>query len=403
MDTEGLLYLLIFVAAGVILWIYIKKRMEQDKATKEVWHTFAGMKGLQEGKPDDPSGLLFHGKNQGFPFTLKRLMIKGKPGGRVRLFGQDITFRRGDTYHTYTQMKIQLFDLPKSLRICGETLLRKVSKTLGAQDIKTGDQELDETAVIKGVDPEEVKHYLTAERCSALKRYLRELDPIEVREDGLYLERKGVVKEIGELERLYSSMGAFALSLSRPRPDTPLPSVSERVARARVKGHQKAGPLNFVVGVAIVLLFGGVSSFGVYMTYKDINLHQRLEREGVIVVGKVLGKNTTSGERTKFYLDYLFEIASSKITNRVKVEPHLWDQFKKGDPIRIIYVPGKPEMNLPEGVPLPSDKWVILGFCSFISLACAVILIGMVVALLRGGYSSKKLLVTEELEEGSEE
>jgi hypothetical protein len=230
MDAEGLLYLLIFVAAGVILWIYIKKRMEQDGATKEVWHTFAGIKGLQEGKPEEPSDLLFYGKNQGFPFTLKRVMIQGKPAGRVRLFGQDITFRRGDTYHTYTQMKMQLFDLPKGLRICGETLRRKMSKTLGAQDIITGDQELDERAVIKGADPEEVRLYLTAERCSALKRYLKELDPVEVREDGLYLERKGMIKEIGELERLYSLMGAFALSLSRLRLDTSLPS------EKRVKG-----------------------------------------------------------------------------------------------------------------------------------------------------------------------
>jgi hypothetical protein len=225
MNTEGLLYLLIFVAAGLVLWIYIKKRMDQDKATKGVWHTFAGMKGLQEGKCEDASDLLFYGKNQGFPFTLKRVMIKGKPGGRVRLFGQDITFRRGDTYyHTCTQMKMQLFDLPQGLRICGETLLRKMSKTLGAQDIRTGDQELDERAMIKGIDPEEVRLYLTAERCSALKRYLKELELVEVQEDGLHLERKGVIKEIGELERLYSLMGAFALSLSRPRPDTSLPS-----------------------------------------------------------------------------------------------------------------------------------------------------------------------------------
>lgn len=403
METEGLLYLLIFVAGGLALWIYIKKRKEQDKATKEVWHIFAGMKGLQEGKPEDPSDFLFYGKNQGFPFVLERLVIKGKPGGRVRLFRQDITFRRGDTYHTFTQMKMQLFDLPKGLHICGETLLRKVSRTLGAQDTKTGDQELDERAVIKGADPEEVRLYLTAERCSALNRYLKELDPIEVREDGLYLELKGMIKEIGELERLYSLMGAFALSLSIPRPDTPFPSVSERVARARLKGYQKVGPLNFVMGVVIALLFGGVSSFGVYMTYEDVNLHQRLKTEGVIVVGKVLDKNTTRGEKTEYYLNYLFEIASSKITNRVKVEPHLWDRFEKGDLIRIIYVPGKPEMNLPEGVRLSSDKWVILGFCSFVSLACAVMLIGMVVKLLRGGYRAKKLLVAEELEKGSEE
>ena len=225
MDAEGLLYLLIFVAAGVILWIYIKRRMEQDKATKAVWHAFAEMKGLQEGKPEDPSDLLFRGQNQGFPFFLKRVLIKGRPGGRVRLFGQDITFRRGDTYHTYTQMKIRLIDLPKGLRICEETLLRKVAKTLGVQDIKTGDQELDEKAVIKGVDPEEVKHYLTAERCSALKRYLKELELIEVREDGIHLERKGMIKGIEELERLYSLMGTFALSLSSPRPDSPSPSV----------------------------------------------------------------------------------------------------------------------------------------------------------------------------------
>jgi hypothetical protein len=221
MDTEGLLYLLIFVAAGIVLWTYIKKRMEQDKAAKAIWHTFAEMKGLQEGKPEDASDLIFRGQNQGFPFALKRVTVEGKPAGRVRLFGQDIAFSRGDTYHTYTQMEMQLFDLPRGLRICRETLLRRVSKTLGAQDIKTGDQELDETALIKGVDSQEVKGYLTAERCSALKRYLKELDPIEVREDGFCLERKGVIKEIGELERLYSLMGTFALSLSTPRPDTP--------------------------------------------------------------------------------------------------------------------------------------------------------------------------------------
>ena len=159
MNTEGLLYLLIFIAAGVILWFYIKKRTERDKATKEMWRTFAGMKGLKEGEPEDPPDLQFYGKNRGFPFTLKRVMIQGKPAGRVRMFGQDITFRRGDTYHTYTQMNMQLFDLPKGLRICGETLLRKVSKTLGAQDIETGDQELDERVVIKGADPEEVRRY----------------------------------------------------------------------------------------------------------------------------------------------------------------------------------------------------------------------------------------------------
>ena len=224
MDAEGLLYLLIFVVAGIILLNYIKKRMEQDKATKAVWHTFAEMKGLREGKPEDTSDILFYGKNQGFPFTLKRVMTEGKPAGKVRLFGQDITFKRGDTYHTYTQMEVQLFDLPKGLRICRETLLRKVSTTLGAQDIRTGDQELDGRAVIKGIDPAEVRRYLTAERCSALKRYLKELDPIEVREDGLHLERRGVIKEIAELERLYSLMGALALSLSSPPSDTLLPS-----------------------------------------------------------------------------------------------------------------------------------------------------------------------------------
>jgi len=262
MDTEGLLYLLIFVAAGVILWIYLKNRTEQDKASKTAWHTFAEMKGLQQAKPEDASDQLFYGKNQGFPFTLKRVMTEGKPVGRVRFFGQDITFRRGDTYHTYTQMKMQLFDLPKGLRICEETLLRKVSKTLGAQDIKTGDQELDERAMIKGADPEEVRLYLTAERCSALKRYLKELDPIEVREDGLYLERKGAIQEIGELERLYALMGTFALSLSRPQPDAPLPSVSDASVRTQLKGRQKLGPLNFVMGIVIALLFGGVNSFG---------------------------------------------------------------------------------------------------------------------------------------------
>jgi hypothetical protein len=46
---------------------------------------------------------------------------------------------------------------------------------------------------------------------------------MEVREDGLYLERKGMIKEIEELERLYSFMGAFALSLSSPPSDTSFP------------------------------------------------------------------------------------------------------------------------------------------------------------------------------------
>ena len=216
MKLEIIIFIFIFALVGIIFWRRIKKTMEREKTAQKVWQTFAGMKGLAEGKgkgKEDDADLVFKGQNQGFPFTLERFLREGKPVGAMKIGGRKVEFKRGDTTDVYTCMKLQLPGLPRGLHVYKEKTGSKIAKALGAQDIIVSEAEFDRAFMVKGDEPEEVKRYLTPRRREVMKRYIQELSEVELREEGLYLEREGQIGDLMELEKLYTRLGEMAAAL----------------------------------------------------------------------------------------------------------------------------------------------------------------------------------------------
>jgi hypothetical protein len=88
-----------------------------------------------------------------------------------------------------------------------------VQKIFSNENIKTGDPEFDRIFTISGEDPTMALAYLTDKRRIALKRYWVELPDLEIRHGTLYLERRGLIKTMNELERFYRKLGELAIEL----------------------------------------------------------------------------------------------------------------------------------------------------------------------------------------------
>jgi hypothetical protein len=196
MDGPGILYLLVALVALFAGWTIITKALQRSRQARETWRTFAAAKGLQQQRSGFPATTQLRGFNQGFPFLLERV---------VR--------RRGNSNQTFTHVHLSLPDLPPGLRIARRSSLRKLVEILGARNIETGDDQFDQVFVVTGRDPENVRRFLTPERRHALRGFLQELEHLRINEDGIHWERRGLVRDLGMLERLYARLGELALTL----------------------------------------------------------------------------------------------------------------------------------------------------------------------------------------------
>lgn len=196
MNGSGILYVLVGVAVLFGGWTIVKSTLQRTRQARQTWRVFAAAKGLQEEKSGFPATIRLKGLNRGYPFVLERV---------VR--------RRGNSQQTFTHVYLGLADLPRGLRIQRRTGLRTLATLLGARGIESGDDQFDQVFVVTGRDPEDVRRFLTAERRHALKECFRDLEHLRVTEDGLHWERRGVVRELQVLERLYARLAELALAL----------------------------------------------------------------------------------------------------------------------------------------------------------------------------------------------
>ncbi len=218
MSEEDIFNAILFTAALIATIIMVTKGLTRDRRVRKVWRDFAAMKGLDAGTAKNSGDILYSGKNRGFPFVLERVTQRGKQLGNVHFLGEKIPMRAGDTFHTYTRMRLSMSGLPAGLSISRETIGRKIATAVGAQDIRTGDPEVDGSFVIKGKDPAEVGRFLNSERCNALKVYLRGREEIGLRNNELLYERKNSIENISELSRVYMRMGEFAAAFAPAPP-----------------------------------------------------------------------------------------------------------------------------------------------------------------------------------------
>lgn len=212
MSEETLFNGIIFVAAVVSAILIFSKSLTMNKRVSKALREFAAMKGLNPGTAKNPGDILFIGKNRGFPFVLERVAEHGKPTGNVNPGTQKDPAHAGHAQHTFTRMRITMSGLPSGMSIYRVNATRKIPDMPGAQDVRTGDPDVDGYFIVKGKDAEEVTRFLTPERLNALKIHLKGREHFDLRDNGLRYERKNAADSISELSKLYNKMGEFAAS-----------------------------------------------------------------------------------------------------------------------------------------------------------------------------------------------
>jgi hypothetical protein len=210
MQASDLLFFLPFVLAFFLIWARMKRRIGRQQRLNQVWREFAALRGLQEQPTKDGAFISFRGQNQNMPFVLECIATEGTPFqiGKLKM-------RRGDAIKIFSRMKIELSGLPKGLRVYRETTWSKLGKTLGMQDIATGDSRFDGSFMIKGKDSTEVLTYLTPGRRMALLMHADELHGLELQEDGLILFQPNQIDSMKRLDRYSSQLGSLASALLR--------------------------------------------------------------------------------------------------------------------------------------------------------------------------------------------
>ena len=111
-------------------------------------------------------------------------------------------------------MTVEMYNVPSGLKIYPETKWGKVGKIFGFQDIKLGDTLFDETFVVRGKNPIDVKNYLTAGRRMAILNVYKNLKGFQMDEGKLFVIRKGQLEKPSEFEQIFTRMGQLGIPLS---------------------------------------------------------------------------------------------------------------------------------------------------------------------------------------------
>jgi hypothetical protein len=188
-----------FIFAILLLVIVVVVAYFSNKAHAQAWSELAARTGLACETGQYPwSSPRVTGNYRGHELTLSTF---------VRRHGKNST--------TYTRI---VMDVPNptglQLQISNEGILGKMGKALGAQDIQTSDQELDQKFIIKGQPEGVIASLLTS---SSLRSRLMEIRSLNVRVDGttLYFEKRGKELNLEYLQTLLDLFSELAQAIER--------------------------------------------------------------------------------------------------------------------------------------------------------------------------------------------
>ena len=101
---------------------------------------------------------------------------------------------------------------------------------------------------------------------------------------------------------------------------------------------------------------------GAYRTITGLAHDRSLEQEGRIADGTVQEKTVRSTSdrsrwrfnegrtiETYYFVTFRFSALGENITDTVEVDKDVWDRLREQDPIRVTYLPDKPEIHRAEG------------------------------------------------------
>jgi hypothetical protein len=192
------LIIIALVFGLVILFSY-----RQRRARVRAWSELASQLGLVcDPGQNAGSQLAMRGDYQGHPLTMDTYTHTTGTG-------------KNRHTHTYTRMVMEVNN-PAGLllELSREGLSDKIGKRVGAQDIETGDPELDQRLVIRGQPEEAVKRVLTS---AALRQPLLSISPLDLRlENGeIRYKKSGMEKDKERLRGVFDLLSGLAAETER--------------------------------------------------------------------------------------------------------------------------------------------------------------------------------------------
>ena len=147
-------------------------------------------------------------------------------------------------------------------------------------------------------------------------------------------------------------------------------STNEPFSIRRWLADLPASSIGWVFLASGVLFIAG----GAYTSYTGWVHDRSLEQEGRTADGTVLEKTVRStierqaGQRrhegstreTSYLVTFRFSALGEDITDTVELDKDVWDLLKEQDPIRVTYLPDKPETHRAEGQDTEFQLWKLL-------------------------------------------
>jgi|WetSurMetagenome_2_1015567.scaffolds.fasta_scaffold17161_2 hypothetical protein len=147
---------------------------------------------------------------------------------------------------------------------------------------------------------------------------------------------------------------------------------------------------NFWIGLPVILLFCAVCWMGLFYAATQIFHEQQVYKKGVVAIGTVIKKiehSSIDSTDATYYVTYTFRTSTRNLVNdKVRIDYGLWNGFKVNGPIIVRYIPDQPEINLPDGTHMSEFYYWAGGVSLAGSLLFAVILFGMLIKKIAGGY-----------------
>jgi hypothetical protein len=186
----------LFLVALVVIAVIVFLRYQ---ARRRAWGELA----MRTGLTCEPAGFL--GLSQ---------RVTGAYRGRA-LTLDTFTRRSGEHSTTYTRIVVPVNNASSlRLELYEQGLLSEIGKLLGAQDIQTGDQELDRRFIIKGQPEDAIVRLLTS---GGLYDKLLQARSLNLRVDGgqVRWEKRNVESDVDYLQSLFDLLSDLAEAVER--------------------------------------------------------------------------------------------------------------------------------------------------------------------------------------------
>ncbi len=190
-------FIVVLMVAGVAIVVAAVK--SGGSGPESIWGAAAQRLGLRYEHTDLLSGATISGSRRGLSVVIN-------------------TFSNSDDLNRqYTRYRVNFkepLELGLQLKLDGP--LAYVSRKLGSQDIETGDADFDNTVIVKGRDPEEVRRFLTYSRRLQAVRFITLYSSATIDDSGIECEERNVARSPDRIVQTIQRMTALAEQFSTP-------------------------------------------------------------------------------------------------------------------------------------------------------------------------------------------